>query len=68
MSAEIHSISRSCSLFSPLVFFFFPVPQSLSGILSLTYRKSFEPCSGFPNCEYGDFLILMEVILSEEGE
>jgi hypothetical protein len=25
-------------------------------------RKSFEPCSGSPNCEYGDFLTLMRVM------
>ncbi len=51
-----------CSLFKfyPSVFLCFLVLQSSSGNLSLSSRKSFEPCSGFLNLSLinGDFLIL----------
>jgi hypothetical protein len=50
------------SRFVPFVFLFLPSSvKSLSGSLSLTYKEKFQPCSGFLNCEYGDFLMLMRV-------
>jgi hypothetical protein len=57
-------------LFFVLSFGVFLLPSSSVPIWISFYdsEKFFEPCSGFPNCEYGDFLILIEVILSEEGE
>jgi hypothetical protein len=46
-----------------VLLFFVQVLQSLSGILSLTSRRSFGPCSGFPNHECEGFAILTRVII-----
>jgi hypothetical protein len=46
----------------PFGVFFFTILDSISGSLSLTSRKSFNPCSGFLNHEYGNFSVLMRVI------
>jgi hypothetical protein len=46
---------------SLLYFCFFPVLKSLSGSLSLIYNEKFQPCSGFLDREYGDFLMLTRV-------
>jgi hypothetical protein len=52
------------SRFVPFVFLFLPSSvKSLSGSLSLTYKEKFQSCSGFLNCEYGDFLMLMRVLI-----
>ncbi len=50
-----------------LPFSAFLLPLTKSSLIwnsFVDFKKSFEPCSGFPNYEFGGFSILMRVVLS----